>query len=150
MSSSLVQKISFVLARLCDANTSYVYSKEKHYSVANDKSGSKYVLKFRSGNDLLFWHALVPQTVDVNFNIKTFTCVHRVCACAHIKARSVEALCGVLQLADNVGMKCDYMWSGQASPAKLIKAQVHLNAAQPRLVQGRRAEQFPSTSSGKT
>ena len=76
MSPNFVQTISFVLARPCDANSSCVYSKEKHYSVANDKSGSEYVLKFRSGNDLLFWHALVPQTVDVNFNIKIFTCVH--------------------------------------------------------------------------
>ena len=76
MSPNFVQTISFVLARPCDANSSCVYSKEKHYSVANDKSGSEYVLKFRSGNDLLFWHALVPQTVDVNFYIKTFTCVH--------------------------------------------------------------------------
>jgi hypothetical protein len=63
MSPNFVQTISFVLARSCDANSSCVYSKEKHYSVANDKSGSEYVLKFRSGNDLLFWHALVPQTV---------------------------------------------------------------------------------------
>ena len=61
---------------LCPANSSYVYSKEKYYLLANDKSVSEYVLEFRSGNDLLFWHALVPQTVDVNFDIKTFTCVH--------------------------------------------------------------------------
>ena len=44
-----------------------MYSKEKYYLFGNDKSVSEYVLEFRSENELLFWHALVPQTVDVNF-----------------------------------------------------------------------------------
>ena len=51
----------------CPANSSYVYPKEKFHLLANDKAVPEYVLEFRSGNDLLFWYALVPQTVDVNF-----------------------------------------------------------------------------------
>ena len=71
----------------CSANSSYVYSKEKYHLLANDKSVAEYVLKFRSGNDLLFWHDLVPQTVDVNFyyqNIHSRTL--RVRVRAHIAA----------------------------------------------------------------
>ena len=76
MSPNFVQNISSVLARPCDAISSYVYSNDKHYSVANDKSGSKYVLKFRSGNDLLFWHALVPQTVYTCTYICIYTSIY--------------------------------------------------------------------------
>ena len=72
---------------LSSANSNYVYSKEKYLLLANDKSVSEYVLKFRSGNDLLFWHALVPQTVDVNCNYQN---IHsrtlRVRVRAHIAA----------------------------------------------------------------
>jgi hypothetical protein len=32
-------------------------------------SKSEYVLEFWSGNDLLFWHALVPQTVMVKLKV---------------------------------------------------------------------------------
>jgi hypothetical protein len=52
------------------------HSNVKPNSLQNENSVPEYVLKFRSENDSLFWHALVPQTVDVSFYINTFICVH--------------------------------------------------------------------------